>query len=201
MSLQLDLFGAPKGSSALRIRRQSSAPKRNQPYDVAPGYCELTGLWLFGNALLLGGTLGCVDTCFGPLRHMRCELDRIEKMAEELVLDAKVLVCGIHNMAHQRAAVVPLRWGSPRIVVLSGGFCHHLGENLKDEPFRAARLWRYEFDPKTDLVVSRRAPEKAPTFASHNPTVDRMVELIARGQWPGQSLFFDPPRLTQSGSP
>ncbi|HTQ10400.1 MAG TPA: hypothetical protein VMI31_10040, partial [Fimbriimonadaceae bacterium] len=65
------------------------------------------------------------------------------------------------------------------------GFYHHLGKDLKDELFRAARLWRYQFDPRTDLVVSRRAPDKKPTYAIHNPTVDRLIGLIAIREWPG----------------
>jgi hypothetical protein len=98
-------------------------------------------------------------------------------------------VCGIHNPAHRRAAIVPLRWGAPRVLVVSGGFCFHLGVKLNQEPFRAARLWRYQWDPTTDLIISRRAPEKKPTFALHNPTVDRMIGQITRGEWPGLRWF------------
>jgi DNA processing protein len=94
-------------------------------------------------------------------------------------------VCGVHNEAHQRAAVVPLRWGAPRIVVFSGGIRFHLGPELRDEPFRAGRLWRYQWDPRTDLAISRREPRKLPTFARHNPTVDRLIEGIAKQTWPG----------------
>lgn len=96
-----------------------------------------------------------------------------------------VLIAGIHSPAHQRAAIVPLRWGAPRILVFSGGFYYHLGLDLKQEPFRAARLWRYQFDAKTDLVISRRHPESLPTFARFNPTVDRLIERIAGGNVPG----------------
>ena len=106
-------------------------------------------------------------------------------------MDGKVLVCGIHSPAHQRVAVVPLRWGSPRIVVLSGGFFHHLGADLREEPFRSARLWRYAWDPSTDLAVSRRPPESLPTYARHNPAVDRLVEAIALRNWPGLSSPSD----------
>jgi DNA processing protein len=116
------------------------------------------------------------------------ELDQIERDAEMAVLAGEVMVSGIHSPAHQRAAIVPLRWGAPRILVFSGGFFHHLGPNLKDEPFRAARLWRYQFDPRTDLVISKRAPDKLPTFARFNPTVDRLIERIAMGRIPG-ALF------------
>lgn len=87
--------------------------------------------------------------------------------------------CGIHSPAHQNAAVVPLRWGSPRILVLSGGFRYHFGKDLMDEPFRVARLYRFGWDPVTDLAVSRRAPDKLPTYARHNPTVDRLIRALS----------------------
>lgn len=169
----------------IRLPRGPAPPHRTAPYDVEPGYFEPGGLWLYGNFRLLDGRLACVSAASGPNRHRPGELDAIEHEAEELVLSSRILVCGIHNDAHQRAAAVPLRWGAPRIVVVSGGFYYHLGIDLKDELFRAARLWRYQFDPKTDMVVSRRAPNKLPTYASHNPTVDRMICLIAGREWPG----------------
>jgi hypothetical protein len=168
-----------------RFRRGPAPPRRSAPFDVEPGYFEPGGLWLYGNSRLLDGKLACVANACGPNHHLPRELDAVEREAEKLVLDGRALVCGIHNAAHQRAAVVPLRWGSPRIVVVSGGFYYHLGQDLKQEPFRAARLWRYEFDPRTDLAVSRRAPDKKPTYASHNPTVDRLIRLIAEHAWPG----------------
>lgn len=192
---------APKGSSTLRFRREQLAPGRSAPFDAEPGYYDLGGLWLYGNARLLGGKLAYVTSACGAPYHPLHDLNVIEAEAERLVLSGYVLVCGIHNEGHQRAAVVPLRWGSPRIVVLSGGFLHHFGQDLKDEPFRLARLWRYEWDPVTDLAISRRSPCKAPTFARHNPTVDRMIEKVATGQWPSQSLFFDPPSLTLASRP
>jgi DNA processing protein len=105
-------------------------------------------------------------------------------------------VTGIHSAAHMRAAIVPLRWGAPRILVLSGGFHYHLGENLDQEPFRSARLWRYAWDPLTDLAISRRAPDKLPTYAHFNPTVDRLIENIVLRQCHGP--LFDPTILTLS---
>jgi len=106
----------------------------------------------------------------------------MEARVEREVLSAKVLVCGIHNAAHRRSAVVPLRWGTPRIVVFSGGFACHLGVNLDQEPFRIARLWRYGWDPLTDLAVSR-SPEKKPTYGPNNRTVDRLIERIAKSEF------------------
>lgn len=169
----------------IRFRRGLIPPRRSAPYEEEPGYFEPGGLWLYGNSRLLDGQLAFVASACGPNNHRPSEFDAIEREAEELVLSSRVLVCGIHNPAHQRAAIVPLRWGAPRIVVVSGGFHYHLGKDLKDEPFRAARLWRYQFDPRTDLVVSRRAPDKKPTFALYNPTVDRLISMLAKREWVG----------------
>jgi hypothetical protein len=178
-------------STHIRFPRNVDAPKRTAPYNEEPGYYALGHLWLYGNARLMDCPLACIARACGPPTHSHDDLDLVTREAEELVLDGKILVCGIHSPAHKRAAVVPLRWGSPRILVLSGGFNHHLGENLRQEPFRSARLWRYEFDRLTDLVVSRRAPDKKPTFARHNPTIDRLIVMFASREWPGLAAPFD----------
>ena len=163
----------------------SGKPKRTAPFDQEPGYHVPAGLWLYGNARLLGSDLACVPQAFGEQDGDAAELDEMERMTEKLVLEGKIIVCGIHNAAHQRVALVPLRWGSPRIIVFSGGFHIHLGSELTDEPFRAARLWRYQWDKSTDLAISRRDPDKQPTYALINPTVDRMIDRIASSDWPG----------------
>jgi hypothetical protein len=177
-----------------RIRLSSLGPEprgdtgtahvRSAPYEEEPGYYEPAGLWLYGNVRLLQSSLAYIASASGPEVHRPAQLDAIEREAEELVLSSKTLVCGIHSAAHMRAAVVPLRWGSPRILILSGGFRHHLGEDLKQEPFRTARLWRYQWDAKTDLAISRRAPEKLPTFATHNRTVDRTPRVTLQTDAP-----------------
>lgn len=169
----------------------STPPKRAAPFNQEPGFYEPAGLWLYGNARLLDSCLAHTESALGPPCHTMDTLDQIERSVEELVLSGNVLVTGIHNPAHMRAAVVPLRWGSPRILVLSGGFKYHLGELLDQEPFRAARLWRYRWDPMTDLVVSRRAPDKLPTFAHHNPTVDRLIGQLVNRELNG-CLFGNP---------
>jgi hypothetical protein len=161
------------------------APKRTLPFDQEPGFHPPAGLWLYGNVKLLEGPLAFLPQSLGEQDGDCKELDELQTMTENLVLDSKIIVCGVHNFAHQRVAVVPLRWGSPRIVVFSGGFHAHLGPDLKNEAFRAARLWRYQWDAQTDLAVSRRAPDKLPTYSLINPTVDRMIERIATSDWPG----------------
>ena len=168
-------------------------PKRTAPYEDEPGFYVPGHLWLYGNVRLLAGNLAYVPTSFGhPSSIGPVEWDAIEREAEELVLSGKTLVCGIHNAAHQKAAIVPLRWGSPRIVVVSGGFRYHLGDDLRQEPFRAARLWRYQWDSRTDLIVSRRAPERLPTYSSHNPCVNTLIQGIADRTLPGLCDRADP---------
>lgn len=185
-------------SRRIRFRQGETTPKRTAPYEEEPGYYALGHLWLYGNVRLLDAPLACVERTCGPPTHSPQEFDQIEREAEELVLNSNVLVCGIHSPAHQRAAIVPLRWGSPRVLVLSGGFYYHLGKDLKEEPFRAARLWRYQFDSRTDLAVSRRAPDKMPTFALHNPTIDHLIVMFARREWPGLAAPFDSIRTSSS---
>jgi len=145
---------------------------------------------MYGNVHLLGAALASIPLALGRPYQTPSELDQVERETEQAVLGGKIAVTGVHNPAHQRAAIVPLRWGAPRILVFSGGFHHHLGPDLKEEPFKAARLWRYQFDAKTDLVISRRAPDKLPTFAQFNPTVDRLIERITARLIPG--ILFEP---------
>ena len=173
------------------MKTHPTPPKRTAPFDIEPGFYEPAKLWFYGNVGLLKANLACVDDALGRPDHTAAELDGISQSAETLVLDSCVLVSGIHNCAHQRAAIVPLRWGAPRVLVFSGGFYVHLGSDLKNEPFRAARLWRYQFDPLTDLVISRRAPNRLPTFSRYNPTVDRMIQSIVKRDFLG-CLFGNP---------
>lgn len=160
-------------------------PRRTAPFSEEPGFYEPAQLWLYGNTRLLESKLAYIAPASGPPGHNECQLNDIEREAESLVLDGRTLVTAIHSPAHQRAATVPLRWGAPRIVVFSGGFFHHLGRELQTEPFRTARLWRYEWDPNSDLAVSLRAPDRLPTFAKYNSTVDRLIEKISKREVPG----------------
>ncbi len=133
-------------------------------------------LFAYGNLGLLARASFAVLASRGSLpRH----LDLIERLTEEGVLAGEVVVAGHDRPEYQRAAIVPLRWGAPRILCLDQGLFRVLGEDLRNEAFRAARLWRYEFDPRTDLVVSPFRPESG--FAGINNKVrDRLVASFAR---------------------
>jgi len=133
-------------------------------------------IFLYGNQRLLEGKTFAVMSS----RNARpADLDHIERLVEEGVLNSEILVAGHDRPEYQRAAVVPLRWGAPRILCLDRGLFQVLGEDLKDEAFRAARLWRYQFDPRTDLVVSPFRPE-AGFVGVNNQVRDRLVGCLSR---------------------
>jgi len=133
-------------------------------------------LYLYGNNKLLDAKTFCV---LSSRNAREADLDLIEQLTEQGVLSAEVLVTGHDRPEYQRSAVVPLRWGSPRILCLDRGFFEVLGPDLKREAFRTARLWRYEFDASTDLVVSAFPP--AASFKGINNQVrDRLVGCLSR---------------------
>lgn len=133
-------------------------------------------LFLYGNQHLLTTDRFAVLSSRGA---SPAALDAIEKRAEAGVLQRRVLVSGHDKLEYQRSAIVPLRWGAPRILVLDQGFFSALGEDLSDEPFRAARLWRYEFDPKTDLVISTVGPFQASHTAA-NRERDKVIAGLSK---------------------
>lgn len=133
-------------------------------------------LFLYGNARLLEAPTFCV---LSSRNSPPAALDQIEALSEEGVLGGETLVSGHDRPEYQRSALVPLRWGAPRILCLDRGLFEALGPELRDEPFRAARLWRYEFDPKTDLVVSPFKPDKG-FVGINNKVRDRLVASLSR---------------------
>lgn len=132
-------------------------------------------LFLYGNIPLLKAKKFAVIASQGAThKHMQ----QVEAMTEAGVLKGETLVVGVNTDAYKRAAVVPLRWGAPRIIVLDRGLFAALGENLDQEMFPAARLWRYRFDPEVDLVVSFCRPDEEYRKGA-NQTRDRIVVGLA----------------------
>lgn len=137
----------------------------------APG-----ALFLYGNHKLLQAKTFSV---LSSRNTSPAGLDQIEKLSEEGVLQGEVIVSSDNRPEYQRSALVPLRWGAPRVLCLDRGLFEVLGQDLKDEPFRAARLWRYQFDASTDLAISPFRPEAK--FAGVNNQVrDRLVAALSR---------------------
>lgn len=132
-------------------------------------------LFLYGNSKLLDSETFCV---MSSRKSSDEALSLIDNLTEEGVLAGKVLVSGHDTPEYQRSAVVPLRWGAPRILVLDKGFFQVFGEDLNEEPFRAARLWRYKFDPKTDLAVTCVSPEQG-YHRNSNKIRDRLIASLS----------------------
>jgi DNA processing protein len=132
-------------------------------------------LFAYGNfALVESRTFAVLSSRNSP----PAALDLIERCAEEAVLGGETLIAGHDTPEYQRAAVVPLRWGAPRIVVLDRGLFQALGEDLSEEPFRAARLWRFQFDPTTDLALSPVLPSGA-YHRNSNRVRDRLIASLS----------------------
>jgi DNA processing protein len=133
-------------------------------------------LFLYGNTRLLESKTFCVCSSRDP---RQADLLSIERFTEDGILNGEVLVSGQNNGMYQRSAIVPLRWGAPRILCLDQGLFHAMGHDLKKEGFSAARLWRYEFDPETDLVVSPFRPED-PFIGKNNQIRDTLIGCLSR---------------------
>jgi hypothetical protein len=114
------------------------------------------------------------------------DIEEIEEESTELVIDQrKILVTGIHNQAHQKAACIPLRFASPRILVLAFDprvLWINRDEDELPELFDEARLWRYRFDPLIDLVLcTSLSPILANKAAVRQiPRIDRIAKEISR---------------------
>lgn len=146
-------------------------PTRIEEFDPDPPGV----LFLYGNQKLLEQR---TFTVLSSRDSSSAALDRIERRVEDGVLAGEVLVTGHDTPEYQQAAIVPLRWGAPRIIGLDRGMFPVLGDQLKDEPFRAARLWRFQFDPRTDLVVSPFRP-MAEFKGVNNQVRDRLIASLS----------------------
>jgi DNA processing protein len=133
-------------------------------------------LFLHGNQRLLEGT---TFTVLSSRNTSPAGMDQIDKLTEQGVLKGEVTVTSDNRPEYQRSAVVPLRWGAPRILCLDRGLFEVLGHDLRTEPFRAARLWRYQFDASTDLAITPFHPD-AKYKGINNQVRDRLVACLSR---------------------
>ena len=133
-------------------------------------------LFLYGNQKLLAGRTFSV---LSSRNTSPAGMDQIDKLTEKGVLEGEVTVSSDNRPEYQRSALVPLRWGAPRILCLDRGLFEVLGPDLKSEPFRAARLWRYQFDPSTDLAISPFHPD-AKFNGVNNQVRDRLVASLSK---------------------
>lgn len=132
-------------------------------------------LYLYGNHRLIDKFTFAVLSSRGTTTD---QLAWMEKLAESHILDGRTLVSGHDTPEYQRSAVTSLRWGAPRILVLDTGLFTALGQDLKEEPFAAARLWRFQFDPQTDLALTWINPLRT-YHRNSNRLRDRLVASLA----------------------
>lgn len=152
---RIHLLRQKVGDKPLRLITRESPlyPRALEEFCATPpGY-----LFLYGNPKVLNNPTFCVISSRDATRE---DLDRVGRIVEQQTLEGKTLVTGSNTPAYRAAAVVPLRWGAPRIVVVERGLFPALGDDLERELFPAARLWRYRFDPATDLAISFSRPEE-----------------------------------------
>jgi len=150
-----DTFLRMSEGKAVRLLTRDSPlyPKLLEEFCPSPpGY-----LFLYGNERLLRNPTFCVIASRDAAQK---DVARAARVVEEQLLAGKTLVTGSDTQSYRSAAMVPLRWGAPRIVVLDRGLVEALGENLDEELFPAARVWRQRFEPDTDLAISFGRPDE-----------------------------------------
>lgn len=133
-------------------------------------------LYLFGNTRLLQSETFAVLASRNPDEEA---LRTIEACTEEHIFNGRSLVSGHDTPPYQRSAVTALRYGAPRTMVFDTGLFDALGDTLRNEPFAAARLWRYEFDRQTDLAVTFINPIRS-YHRNSNRMRDRLVAGLAQ---------------------
>jgi predicted Rossmann fold nucleotide-binding protein DprA/Smf involved in DNA uptake len=173
----------PKGVTLMTLA-DAHYPRRIESLDPDPPGL----LYLYGNRRLIESDGFCVLASRGA---PEAALRTIERQTEEGVLRGRTLITSHDTPEYQRSAVTALRWGAPRVLCIDTGFMKALGQNLTDEPFAAARLWRYQFDPQTDLVVSLVNP-----YATFHRNLNRVRDRLVAGL----SLSIDLVWVTQGGN-
>lgn len=141
-------------------------PMLEEMDSAPPGF-----LFAYGNLPLLTKPRFCV---LASRQASTRALELIERTTEENILKGKVLVSGVDRLEYQRSSVVPLRWGTPRILCLDRGLYETFGKDLSSEPFATARLWRFKFDPTVDLALTPFRPD-AHCVGVNNQVRDRMI--------------------------
>lgn len=147
------------------------------PQPVLQFWTQAPGcLFAYGNLKLLHQPTFCVLSSKNASDEI---LEEIERVTEQGVLAGEVLVSSHDRPEYQRSAVVPLRFGTPRILVFNRSLQDALGNDLRDEPFKAARLWRFEFDPTQDLAITACPPMVK--YQNHrSPERDMLVGALSR---------------------
>lgn len=73
---------------------------------------------------------------------------------EKEALSGKCIVVDLHTPEGQKAGLVPLRWGAPRVLLVRPDSEYAKAIERGEEPIESHRLWRYRFDPMCDAVLA-----------------------------------------------
>lgn len=83
----------------------------------------------------------------------------IEEIVEGAVLQGKIVLVDTRRLptdVWKIVGIVPLRWGAPRVLLLR--FPKQIEAVKAGQEIRSEwRLWRYRYDPSTDMAVTSRA--------------------------------------------
>lgn len=128
------------------------------------GYAKIGNLWFPPD-------IRSVNTAYSGSLGER--LDLLEQETEKAILEGKVVVVNCKYLGVreeetrivERAGVVSLRWGSPRLLLVTPSQSKALEAN--EELCRIWRLWRYQFDPRYDAWVDG-SPAKAEALIRRN---------------------------------
>lgn len=101
-----------------------------------------------------------------------------DQAAEAAMNKGWTLVTGHNRIAYQRTALVAARRQMPCIFVLDRGLVEGFGGDLERNLFSAARIWRPNFDPASDLAVSALSTNAHGTSAN-NRRRDKLIFALA----------------------
>jgi|CXWL01.1.fsa_nt_gi hypothetical protein len=135
-----------------------------------------------GNFRLLESSRAAIPLASSRNSASATNTDVVKMLADQLVFVPMVIVCGIHTLAQVESALVALRWGCPRIMLLPGHLHLHLGSHLDEEPEQSFLQWRSHWDGSTDLALSLQTEDSAPDGSTSNWMLDRTIREIATHQ-------------------
>ena len=101
------------------------------------------------------------------------DIDDLEQQVEKAVLEGKIIVINCNLLGKnaqesrliERAGVIPLRWGVPRLLLVTPKQSMLL--DRRKELCPSWRLWRHQFDPRCDAWV-QGSPVKAEALIRSN---------------------------------
>lgn len=105
-------------------------------------------------------------------------LTALETVVKTFIESGWTLIASSTQPAYQQAMLTALRYNSPHALILDQGLLHVFGEDMRQEPVPAARVWRMEFDPMQDFALSAFRPRDH-YLNPYGQKRDRIVAVLA----------------------